>query len=179
MQNSLTISRIYSPAPLIAWSNLKFRSRYVVQDGVLFIAGEPEDHPEDRHLILPVSRERVFSAAELHRFAKDLGFEQFWYAPGDYLEMLDQSELETHFSIEEQKEFADYIYLTEDLIRLKGNKFSKKRNLIHQFTREYLRKGRVSVENIQREHVDECLQFLELWCAERTCGRRPKLGPRL
>ena len=58
-------------------------------DGILFIAGEPEDHPEDRHLILPVSRERVFSPAELHRFARDLGFEQYWYAPGDYLEMLD------------------------------------------------------------------------------------------
>ena len=80
-----------------------------------------------------------------------------------------QSELEAFFSIEEQKEFADYIYLTEDLIRLKGNKFSKKRNLIHQFTREYLRKGRVSVEDIHKEHVDECLQFLEIWCAERAC----------
>jgi uncharacterized protein len=160
---------IYAPAPLIAWSNLKFRSRYAVVDGILFIAGEPEEHPEDRHLILPVSRERVFSPAELHRFARDLGFEQYWYAPGDYLERLDPSELEAFFSIEEQKEFADYIYLTEDLIRLKGNKFSKKRNLIHQFTREYLRKGRVSIENIYREHVDECLQFLEIWCAERAC----------
>ena len=160
---------IYAPAPLIAWSNLKFRSRYAVVDGILFIAGEPEDHPEDRHLILPVSRERVFSPAELHRFARDLGFEQYWYAPGDYLEMLDQSELEALFSIEEQKEFADYIYLTEDLIRLKGNKFSKKRNLIHQFTREYLRKGRVSVEDLHEAHVDDCLQFLEIWCAERAC----------
>ena len=160
---------IYSPAPLIAWSNLKFKSLYAVEDEILFIAGEPEDHPEDRHLILPVSRERVFLPAELHRFAIELGFQQYWYAPGDYLEMLDQSELEALFSIEEQTEFADYIYLTEDLIRLKGNKFSKKRNLIHQFTREYLRKGRVLIEDIRTEHVDECLQFLEIWCAERDC----------
>lgn len=160
---------IYSPAPLIAWSNLNFRSRYVVANGILFIAGEPEDHPEDRHLILPVSRERVFSPVELHRFARELGFKQYWYAPGDYLEMLDRSELEALFSAEEQREFADYIYLTEDLIRLKGNKFSKKRNLIHQFSREYLRKGRVSVEDIRKDHIDECLQFLEIWCAEHEC----------
>ena len=160
---------IYSPAPLIAWSNLNFRSLYVVGNGILFIAGEPEDHPEDRHLILPVSRERVFSPAELHRFARELGFKQYWYAPADFLEILDRSELEALFTVEEQSEFADYIYLTEDMIRLKGNKFSKKRNLIHQFSREYLRKGRVSVEDIRKEHIDECLQFLEIWCAERDC----------
>lgn len=160
---------IYSPAPLIAWSTLNFRSRYAVVNEVLFIAGEPEDHPEDRHLILPVSRGRVFLPAEMHRFASELGFTQYWYAPGDYLDMLERSELESFFSIEEQREFADYVYLTEDLIQLKGNKFSKKRNLIHQFSREYLRKGRVSVENIQQKHIDECLQFLDIWCSEHDC----------
>ncbi len=164
---------IYSPAPLIAWSNLNFRSRYIVTNGILFIAGEPEDHPEDRHLILPVSRERGFTLAELHRFARELGFKQYWYAPGDYLEMMDRSELDALFSVEEQKEFADYIYLTEDLIQLKGNKYSKKRNLIHQFSREYLRNSRVSVENIQKESVDECLQFLDIWCAEHDCDVDP------
>jgi hypothetical protein len=161
---------IYSPAPLIAWSNLKFRSCYTIVDGILFIVGEPEDHPEDRHLILPVSQERMFSTKELHRFARDLGFEQYWYVPEDYLKMIDSDELETLFSVEEQKEFADYIYLTDELIHLKGNKFSKKRNLIHQFNREYLRKGRVLVEDIRKEHIEECLQFLEIWCAEHDCG---------
>jgi hypothetical protein len=52
---------------------------------------------------------------------------------------------------------------------LKGNKFSKKRNLIHQFTREYLRKGRVSVEQIEPKDIDECLQFLEIWCEQHAC----------
>jgi uncharacterized protein len=160
---------IYSPASLIAWSNLIFKSQYTIMDRILLIAGEPENHPEDRHLILPISRERVFSPAELHRFARELGFEQYSYAPGDYLEMLDQSELELLFSVEEQKEFTDYVYLTEDLIHLKGNKFSKKRNLIHQFTREYLRKDRVVVESLREKHIDECLQFLEIWCTERAC----------
>lgn len=160
---------VYSPASLIAWSNLKFRSFYTIEDGILFIAGEPEEHPEHRHLILPVSQGRLFSPMELHRFVRQLGFEQYWYAPEDYLKRFDPSELEALFSIEEQKEFADYIYQTDELIHLKGNKFSKKRNLIHQFSREYLRKGRVSIEEIRKEHIDECLQFLEKWCAERDC----------
>ena len=161
---------IYSPASLIAWSTLSYRSSYMVKNGILFIAGERVNHPEDRHLILPVSMERVFSPAELNQFARELGFSQYWYVPGDYLEKLAISELEAFFSMEEQGEFADYIYLTEDLTLLKGNKYSKKRNLINQFTREYLRKGRVSIEEIRHEQVDECLEFLEIWCAEHDCG---------
>lgn len=160
---------VYSPASLIAWCNRIFINRFAIADGVLFISGESEDHPEDRHLILPVSNDRKYTPEELHRFARNLGFEKYWYAPGDYLESLDQSELETFFSMEEQKEFADYIYLTEDLVGLKGNRFSKKRNLIHQFFREYMRKGRVAVEDIHENNAEECMQFLEIWCKEHDC----------
>jgi hypothetical protein len=160
---------VYSPASLIAWSNRTFKSFYAVTDGILFIASDREDHPEDRHLILPISQKRFYAPSELHRFARQLGYEQYWYVPGDYLETLDRSELEALFTIEEQKEFADYIYLTEDLIMLKGNKFSKKRNLINQFFREYIRHGRVTVESIHKEKIEECLQFLEIWCNEHAC----------
>lgn len=160
---------IYSPASLIAWCNRIFINRYAIEDEALFISGEAENHPQDRHLILPVSQDRQFSPRELHHFARKLGFDQYWYAPGDYLESLDQSELVALFAVEEQKGFEDYIYLTEDLVGLKGNKFSKKRNLIHQFFREYERKGRVEVENIHENNVSECLQFLEIWCKEHDC----------
>jgi hypothetical protein len=160
---------VYSPASLIAWSNRTFKSFYAVTDGILFIACERKDHPEDRHLILPISQKRLYSPSELHRFARQLGYERYWYVPGDYLETLDRSELEALFTMEEQKEFADYIYLTEDLIKLKGNKFSKKRNLIHQFFREYVWHGRATVENIHKEQIEECLKFLEIWCSEHAC----------
>ncbi len=160
---------IYSPASLIAWSALNYRSSYLVRDGILFIAGELDGSHEERHLILPVANGKVFSPAELISFARDLEFKMYRFVPGDYLEKFDRAELESLFYLEEQNEFADYIYLTEDLIQLKGNKFSKKRNLINQFSREYLWKSRVSVEDICRQHIDACLEFLEIWCAERDC----------
>jgi hypothetical protein len=160
---------IYSPASIIAWSDRIFRTHYAIAGEILFVGSETEGHPEDRHLILPISSKKLFSPLELCRFAHELGFKQYWYAPGNYLKMLDQSELETLFVVKEQKEFEDYVYLTEDLTRLKGNKFSKKRNLIHQFTREYLIKDRVKVETIRSEYVEECLQFLEVWCKQHVC----------
>ncbi|MHB8829630.1 MAG: DUF2156 domain-containing protein [Syntrophales bacterium] len=160
---------IYSPAPLIAWSTLNYRSSYIVQNGIIFIAGELDSRHEERHLILPVANGKIFSPVELISFARDLGFKMYRFVPGDYLEKFDRSELEALFYMEEQNQFADYIYLTEDLILLKGNKFSKKRNLINQFSREYLWKSRVSVEDIRQKHADACLEFLEVWCAEHDC----------
>ena len=160
---------IYSPASLIAWSNQIFRAYYTIVDETLFIACEAEKNPRDSHLILPVSRNGSFSPSNLHRYARQFGFDRYWYAPEDYLGTLDRLELEALFIRKEQKEFNDYVYLTEDLIRLKGNKFSKKRNLISQFTREYLRNGRIEVENILPEHVGECLQFLDIWCDKHAC----------
>jgi hypothetical protein len=160
---------IYSPASLIAWCNRIFVNRYAIADGILFITGEAEDRPKDRHLILPLSKDRIYTPEELHRFAGKLGFERYWYVPGDYLDSVDRSELETLFIMEEQREFADYIYLAEDLAGLKGNRFSKKRNLIHQFFREYIRKDRVATEEIRDKNAQECLQFLEIWCKEYAC----------
>ncbi|MHB8769685.1 MAG: DUF2156 domain-containing protein [Syntrophales bacterium] len=160
---------VYSPASLIAWSNRTFKSYYALRKGMLFIACEREDHPVDRHLILPISAQKFYSPSELHRYATELGFEQYWYVPGDYLETVGHAEFESLFVIEEQKEFADYVYLTEDLIQLKGNRFSKKRNLIHQFSREYIRHDRVKVENIDAKQIEDCLRFLEIWCNEHDC----------
>jgi hypothetical protein len=160
---------VYSPASIIAWSNCLFRAHYAIVDDVLYIASEAAQHPEDRHLILPISQKKTYSPSELHRFARKLKFDQYWYVPGDYLETLDQSDLEALFIVKEQKEFEDYVYLTDELIHLKGNKFSKKRNLIHQFTRGYLMDGRVAVEYITQQQVDECLHFLEIWCNQHAC----------
>ena len=159
----------YSPASIIAWSYKTFKADYAIEDGELFIAGQTEDHPENRHLILPLSQETSYTPSGLRDVARRAGFDRYWYAPGDYLETLDRSELEALFVLEEQREFEDYVYLTEDLIHLKGNRFSKKRNLIHQFSREYLRKDRVKVEEILPGNVEECLQFLEIWCEQHDC----------
>lgn len=160
---------IYSPASIIAWSDGIYKAKYSIIDGICFIANDAEEHPDDRHLILPVSGQRCYSPAELHGFARELGYERYWYVPQDYVDLLDRSEIERLFFIKEQKGFDDYVYLTEDLIRLRGNKFSKKRNLIHQFTRDYLLHGRVNIEPIEPEDVEDCLQFLEIWCEQHAC----------
>lgn len=161
---------IYSLASLISWSYRTFKAYYAIEKGILYIAGQSEEKPDTRHLILPISRKKVFTPAELRDVAVRLGFDRYWYAPGDYLDTLDRSALENCFVLEEQKEFEDYVYLAEELTHLKGNRFSKKRNLIHQFSREYLWRDRIKVEEIVPENAEECLRFLEIWCEQHECS---------
>ena len=84
----------------------------------------------------------------LRDIADGQGFRGYWYVPEDYVERY-RDRLDALFSMEEQGEFEDYVYLAEDLASLKGNRFVRKRNLIHQFQREFMNNGvRVHVEPI-------------------------------
>jgi uncharacterized protein len=160
---------IYSLPSLIAWSNCVFEARYAVDGDLLMIANESEVRPEERHLILPLSLHGDVLPETLHGIAVRLGYRAYCCIPGDYVERYRQG-LESLFVMEEQAEFEDYVYLAEDLARLKGNRYVRKRNLIHQFEREFMNNGvRVQVEPITAGTVRECLAFLEAWCKQRDC----------
>jgi len=160
---------VYSLPSLIAWGNCVFETHYAAEGGLLVIANESRLRPDDRHLILPVSPGADPSPEQLRSLARESGFHQYWCACGDYVERHRQG-LGPLFQLEEQPEFEDYVYLAEDLAALRGNRFVRKRNLIHQFEREFVKNGnRAVVEPVTRESVPECLAFLEAWCAQRDC----------
>jgi hypothetical protein len=168
-QNPYNLS-IYSPASLIAWSNQMQTAGYDIFNGTLLVSGELTGHTDERYLILPVSAEPPRSAVELHSLARKLEFDRYWYVPGDFLETLDFSELNRLFILKEQPEYEDYIYLADDLMHLRGNRFSKKRNLMHQFSREYVNRNRVEIHPIHTEHAEECIEFIEMWCENYECA---------
>ncbi len=160
---------VYSLPSIIAWSNCVFEARFAVTGDRLVIANESELRPDDRHLILPLSLAGDVSPGSLRSIAAESGFSSYWCVSGDYVERHRQA-LESMFLLEEQEEFEDYIYLTEDLATLKGNRYVRKRNLIHQFEREFMGNGhRSRVEPITRDSVPECLVFLEAWCEQKDC----------
>lgn len=160
---------VYSLPSLVAWSNCVFEAKYAVAGDLLVIANESELRPDDRHLILPVSLKGAVLPETLRSIAVESGFPRYWCVSGDYVERHRQ-DLEAMFLLEEQEEFEDYVYLTEDLARLKGNRYVRKRNLIHQFEREFMGNGhRSRVEPIAKGNVPECLAFLDAWCEQRDC----------
>lgn len=59
----------------------------------------------------------------------------------------------------------DYIYLSDDLISLKGKKYQPKRNHIKHFLSQY----EWIYEDVTPENVEECYLMNEQWCKENYC----------
>lgn len=69
----------------------------------------------------------------------------------------------------------DYIYLTEDLITLKGKKYQPKRNHISYFKKNF----NWSYERITPENITECLAMSEKWILQQSEERHYALRQEL
>jgi hypothetical protein len=67
--------------------------------------------------------------------------------------------------IEPTRDHFDYVYRTEDLIRLVGRKYHSKRNHVNQFSASHS----FSYAPLNQEHVKECLDLTETWCRWHRC----------
>jgi len=164
----------YALPSCIAWSNENYQTYGLVVDDFLVLGMDFTHENEDRHIMLPISPKREFPPEMLLGIAKDLGFNQYYFVPEDYIDKYGEDNVKRYFTIKAHKKYDDYIYNRSDLAFLKGNKYSKKRNLINQFKKQYVNTGRVKVEKITHEMISRCLEFLEKWCEERDCGYDPK-----
>ncbi|RLC14788.1 MAG: hypothetical protein DRI57_13895 [Deltaproteobacteria bacterium] len=164
----------YSLPSVLVWASKIYQPCGTITDDRTLIVGVEFNaiYEEKRHLILPISPVRDHSPAELRDIAVKAGFSRYSFVPADYIEKFGWSETGAFFEIKEHPELHDYIYFTDDLATLPGNKYSKKRNLIHQFEREYA--DRVQVEKITSATASECTDFLEKWCEERDCVGDPE-----
>jgi hypothetical protein len=159
----------YSLFSIVVWSNQAFRTSYALREGSVLFLNESVLNSADRHLFLPVSPVKKPRPAQLCALAMEAGITQYRFVPDEYMLYHDRGEIETLFTITEQPEYEDYIYLAEDLARLRGNRFAGKRNQIHQFVREYVKTDRATVEKMTPDHRGDCLRFLEKWCEIRDC----------
>jgi len=159
----------YSLSSLIVWSNHVFQTSYALENGRVIVANDCRCRPEESHLLLPIRPQGLPTPEELAALAVKTGYRRYGSVPEDYLERLGRDRVADCFTIHAQPEYDDYVYLTEDLSRLRGNRYAKKRNLLHQFAREFLQPDRVITGEITAADVPECLTCLEKWCAIRNC----------
>ena len=66
---------------------------------------------------------------------------------------------------------CDYVYLTQDLIELKGRKYHRKRNHIKQFQEKYS----YQYIPLTPEWIPQCLHLETEWCDLRHCEASPGL----
>jgi len=160
----------YSLPSIIAWCNVEYRPYGAIADDTFITRIEFASKPENHHLLLPVSPTREYGPEELRDLAISAGIRSYWYVPEDYIRKYGRDQIEPLFTVKEQKEYHDYVYLAEDLATLRGNKYSKKRNLINQFKRDILNGGNVEIETMTPSAKPECVDFLGRWCDERKCN---------
>ncbi len=67
--------------------------------------------------------------------------------------------------LEEGRGQWDYLYLASDLIELSGNRFHKKKNLLHQFEKTY----DFEYRSLGIGCVETVLQMQDEWCRWRDC----------
>lgn len=70
------------------------------------------------------------------------------------------------FVCEPTREHFDYVYRTEDLVKLEGKSYRAKRNHLNYLMRSY----RFIYEPITETRVGSCLALAEKWCVQRRCA---------
>ena len=159
----------YSLSSIIAWTTPEYKPLGAEFESAFIVGGEFETMKKNRHLLLPISPERMFTPEELVTVANLAGYTQYWFVPEAYVDHFGDDAVGRYFTVEHQGAYDDYVYRVEDLADLKGNRYSKKRNLIKQFRRDYVDPGKVAIDPISRDNAEECLIFLEEWCRDRDC----------
>ena len=164
----------YSLSSILAWNHCLYDVHYRVEGDLLFISEIEIEKPENRRLLLPLTRPfRRPLPAELAGWAAKLGYRQYYYATEDYLAAAGLPEVEKFFTVREQPGYMDYIYNTSDLAGLKGHKYSKKRNLLSQFDRTVKAAHEVKVEALTQASSGRCIALLDEW------ARDPEIGEQL
>lgn len=69
------------------------------------------------------------------------------------------------------RDYFDYVYLASDLAELPGTPYSKIRNRLNKFKKNFL----YTVEIISDENMDEVREFLKRWCLWKDCESDPIL----
>ncbi len=72
------------------------------------------------------------------------------------------------------RDYADYIYLRENLAELKGRKYQQKRNHINRFINGHNEYKFVPITT--PEHIKECLHFEAEWCKQNNCDKHEGTG---
>ena len=158
----------YSLATLTVWANKEYQPRAALDGDSLIIKGEFVNRKDLNHLMLPISPTSEYPPEHLQQLARQLGMKSFWFVPDSYLLKYGRENITRIFSIEEQTAYTDYVYRTADLTALKGNRYAKKRNLISQFLKKYSEND-LQFSPITGDTSEECLSFLQEWCATRQC----------
>lgn len=141
----------YSVLGVFMWTD-RFGYEYAEENGVLFMREKSRSGGEYDYL-LPLGEGGLCDRVRALRSALGDAPLTLSLVPEAALAEL---AAEFNFTPVEEPNIADYVYNAEDLAYLAGKKYSKKRNLIHQFEKLYPEHGLEPITKENAELVAEC-----------------------
>lgn len=139
-------SRFYAVRFAVYQDTLLFRDNSV-EHGFAWPAGEPENVKKMIETLVNWAKEDG-KKFQLYGITKDnFALIEEWF-PGK-------------FTIDYQRDYADYVYEAEKLASLSGKKLHAKRNHINKFKKLY--EGRWTYESIIDANIEECFQMALRW----------------
>lgn len=123
-----------------------------------FPAGEDEDI------------KNALNSLEVACKEKEIDFALYLVTPENYAKL--ENWYPGKFSVEYDRDSADYVYEMESLATLAGKKLHGKRNHINHFLAEFT--GRWTYEAITDENVEDCFEMALKWRKESECEDDPE-----
>lgn len=156
----------YSFSNLFGWRNACGYALAQLGDGLLI---RREDHGKMTFLQPLVSKahgEAVKACFEYLQAAGHAGViervaEDFVHALGT----------DPGWTIHEDRDQFDYLYLAAELRELAGERFHDKKNLLNQFQRKY----QANYLPLTADIAHRCIEFAHEWCEDRRCMQYPGL----
>lgn len=151
---------------LFMWRDF-YRFRYAIVNDLLCIIAEPRTGEPFAHIPVGACSPEDFAdtVLRLRQYFTGKGWQlQFKKVTQDELERL-RAFVQQESDILFDRDNSDYVYLTKDLIELKGKKFHGKRNHVNRFLKTYA----FEYVPLDDRYVDACKQIMEDWCSTRNC----------
>ena len=147
---------------LISWMEYGDYHYAVIDDNIVIMSqinGEIRFRP-------PLGEPRLDILKQVLSLAKREGSEHYPFGVIDTKAKEWISKYFPKLELLEHRDFFDYVYLSSDLAELPGAKYSKIRNRLNKFKRNY----KYDIEEISKENMGEVKEFLKRWCLWKDCG---------
>jgi uncharacterized protein len=158
----------FSFANLFMWGDL-YRITWKLHEGRLWVRNGREDT-----MLMPVGE--PLAPADLQRICAGFRAQGLsgTIALSDDEYRKANPDVEDYFRVEADEANSDYVYLTRKLAELRGNKLSRKRNLISQFRAQF-----PDAISLPLEPADcrLCLELADKWCRLRNCRNLEGFDP--
>ena len=156
-------------ANLICLAN-KYKTQISLYDDVLYMRQLNKVHNGHTAYFLPICKDKSKLQTALNNVlqtSRAEGHKAFLYSViGEEADRLKEFE-EFNFTFDSNRDWSEYLYLTEELATLSGSELARQRRMVKKFEKNYSDLD-IEFELITKSNIEEILLFQERWFNEKV-----------